>query len=138
LQDDIQRNLDDNKVLSRKLYSHDLKRNLTEVSEFDWDAKLRGRFAFVRDGQCRVVEIYGYNPDGSVRVKATPIYDEKNNVIDSTVYSNVGTIIERSHNDYEFDQRGNWIKQISSKWIVEDGKGSYKPEQITVRKITYY
>lgn len=138
LKDDVQRNLEDNKILSRKLYSHDLKRNLTEVSEFDWDAKLRGRFGFVRDGQCRVVELYAYNLDGSVRAKGIPLYDDKSNVIESTVYSNTGTILEKRHNDYEFDQRGNWIKQVTSKWVVENGKGSYKPEHVTIRKITYY
>src|SRR6266478_3527510 len=113
LKDDVQRNLDDNKILSRKVYSHDLKRNFTEVSEFDWDGKLRGRYGFVRDGQCRVIELYGYNPDGSVRAKAAPVYDDKNNVTDSTVYSNTDSILEKRHNDYEFDERGNWIKQVS-------------------------
>lgn len=138
LKDDVQRNLEGNKILSRKLYSHDLKRNLTEVSEFDWDSKLRGRFGFVRDGQCRVIELYAYNPDGSVRAKAAPLYDDKNNVIESIVYSNTGAVLEKRHNDYEFDQSGNWIKQVTSKWVVENGKGSYKPDHVTIRKITYY
>lgn len=138
LRDDVQRNLDDDKILSRKVYSHDLKRNFTEVSEFDWDGKPRDRYAFVRDGQCRVIELYVYKPDGSVRVKAIPVYADKNNVTDSIVYSDAGAILDRRHNDYEFDQRGNWIKQVSSKWVTENDKGSLKPEHVTIRKITYY
>lgn len=138
LKDDIQRDLEENKVITRKSYSHDPKRNLTEISEFDSDGKLRDRFGFVRDAQCRIIEAYGYNPDGSVRMKAIPIYDDKNNVIDSTVYYNTGAISERGHFDYEFDQRGNWIKQVSSKWVTENGKGFYKPEHVTFRRFTYF
>ncbi|HEV8430107.1 MAG TPA: hypothetical protein VGQ41_19550 [Pyrinomonadaceae bacterium] len=138
LKDDVQRRLDDNKVLSHKLYSNDLKRNLTEVSEFDWDTKLRGRFGFVRDGECRVIELFVYNPDGSVHAKVMPRYDDKNNVIETIVYSDNGAVLEKRHNDYEFDRQGNWIKQISSKWKVENGKGSYKSDHVTIRKITYY
>lgn len=139
LKDDIQRNLgESNKVITRKSYSHDVKRNLTEISEFDWDGKLREHFGFVRDEQCRIIEAYGYNKDGSVRTKAVPVYDEKNNVIESTVYSDTGAILERQRFDYEFDQRGNWIKQATSKWVVENGNGLFKPQHVTLRKFTYY
>lgn len=138
LKDDIQRDLQENKVITRKSYSHDPKRNFTEVSEFDWDAKLRNRFGFIRDGQCRIVEAYGYNPDASVRTKAVPIYDDKNNLIDSTVHSSTGSILERRHNDYEFDERGNWIKQVASKWVTENGNGFYRPDHVTFRRFTYY
>lgn len=139
LKDDIQRDLEEsNKVITRKSYSHDLKRNLTEISEFDGDGKLREHFGFVRDAQCRIIEAYGYNKDNSLRGKAIPVYDGKNNVIESTVYSDTGAILERQRFDYEFDERGNWIKQVSSKWLVENGKEVFKPQHITFRKFTYY
>jgi hypothetical protein len=138
LKDDIQRDLQENKIITRNSYSHDLKRNFTDVSEFDSVAKLRERYGFVRDGKCRVIELYGYNADGSVRAKAIPVYDDNNNVSDSIVYSNAGAILEKRHNDYELDQRGNWIKQVSSKWVAGKVTGSYKPEHVTIRKIVYY
>ena len=138
LKDETQRSLEDDKVLNRKVYSHDAKLNLTEVSEFDWDNKLRSRIGFIRDGQCRITEAFGYDPSGSIKAKIRFTYDDRNNVIESVSNSSDGIVEEKRKYEYRFDNRGNWIAQISSKLVKEGGKEFYRAEHATYRKFTYH
>ena len=138
LKDDTQRRLDDDKLLSRKIYLQDAKLNLTQVSEFDWGDRLRSRIGFIRDGQCRIIEAYGYTPNGSIKAKIKFSYDDRNNVIESTSNSSDGSSEEKHKHEYEFDGRGNWIKRVSSKLVTEGGRKSYRAERATYRKLTYY
>ncbi len=138
LKDDVQRNLEDNNILSRTVYSFDQKSGLTEVSHFDWNDKLRSRIGFVRDGQCRVTEAHGYIAYSSLKGKVILFFDGNGNVNGSVAYSSDGSIKERMKADYEFDDRGNWFKQVRSIWVVEGGKGSFEPDHATYRKFTYH
>jgi hypothetical protein len=138
LKDDTLRRLDDEKVLSRKIYLQDAKLNLTQVSEFDWDDRLRSRIGFIRDRQCRIIEAYGFTSNGSIKAKVKFSYDDRNNVIESTSNSSDASPEEKRKNEYEFDVRGNWIKQVSSKLITEGSRKSYRVERATYRKFSYY
>jgi hypothetical protein len=138
LKDQTQRNLEDDKILNHKVYSHDAKLNLTQVSEFDWDNKLRSRIGFIRDGQCRITEAFGYDPSGSIKAKIRFMYDDRNNVIASISNSSDGILEEQRKYEYRFDNRGNWIAQISSKLVKEGGREFYRTERATYRRFTYH
>jgi hypothetical protein len=138
LTEQVQRSLDDNHVLRRRVYSHDPKRRYTEVSEFDWGEKLRGRIGFIRDSKCRLVEAFDYRPDNAIGRRMVMSYDEKGNLAESVLYSSDGGVAGKEKNEYVFDTRGNWTRQTKSKWVTENGKSFYKPTDITYRTITYY
>ena len=54
----------------------------------------------------------------------------------ATFYDSKGTTIERY--DYEFDEKGNWIKKTRSKWVEKFGKTYFEPQEIIKREISYY
>ncbi len=70
-------------------------------------------------------------------LRQTSKFNRQGQRIETVLYRDDG-ILERRRNDYEFDERGNWIKQVSSKWVTENGKEFFKPEHVTGRKFTYY
>lgn len=65
-------------------------------------------------------------------------YDERGNITEMTLYSNDGTIVSREVYAYEFDPVGNWTKMTTSVAVIEGGKITYEPTEVTYRTITYF
>jgi hypothetical protein len=135
IKEEIGKNIEDNKLLSRKLYSHDEKRNYTEVADYNWDNVLRGKIGLVWNNQGKVSEVFGIWPKGG---KGTFTYDEKGNVAEITFFPADGSAVKKEKYTYEFDERGNWIKKTLYHWVSEEGKSFYKLMIITYRTISYY
>ncbi len=102
--------------------------------------------------QPRVVrEITTYDPKGrKIDTVANPVaptrppgkeqyrYDERGNVAEVILRGPDGSTLWRESNRYEFDELGNWKKMTASLAVLEDGKLSFEPIEVTYRTITYY
>lgn len=65
-------------------------------------------------------------------------YDDKGNIIEMTLHDAGGTLLSKEIYTYEFDSFGNWTKMTTSVAVIEGGKLSFEPTEVTYRTITYY
>ncbi len=65
-------------------------------------------------------------------------YDDKGNIIEMTLQDPSGTLLSKEIYTYEFDTFGNWTKMTTSIAVIEGGKISFEPTEVTYRTITYY
>lgn len=138
LKEEVGKNIEDNKVLSRKLYSHDEKRNYTEVTEHNWDNMPRGKVGFIWNDQGKVSEFIAFSPECNSECKGRVIYDEKGRAVEMIFSGRGGSSVEKEKYTYEVDEQGNWIKKTLYRWVTEDSKSFYKLMNITYRTLTYY
>jgi len=97
-------------LISRDVYAYNNQGNSVERLSYTGDRSLISREVIVDDAHERTIEVLIYNPHGALRSRI--IYVR------------------------EYDMRGNWIKEIKSKWNFKVSK--FEPEEITYRTITYY
>jgi len=138
LKEVIGKNIEENKILSRKLYTHNEKKNYTEITNYDWDNVLRGKIGFIWNNEGKVSEIIGFSPKGEILGKGRITYDEKGNIVEMVFSPSDGSPMKREKYTYEFDGHGNWVKKNLYYWVTEEGKSFYKLMNITYRIITYY
>ena len=65
-------------------------------------------------------------------------YDEKGNISEMTLLNSDGTLLSKEIYKYEFDFAGNWNKMITSVAVIDGGKFTFEPTEITYRSIMYY
>ena len=65
-------------------------------------------------------------------------YDEKGNISEMTLVSDDGSLISKEVYKYEFDFAGNWNKMTTSVAVVESGRITFEPTEVTYRSIMYY
>lgn len=65
-------------------------------------------------------------------------YDEKGNISEMTLYNPDGSLLGKETYAYEYDFVGNWTKMTTSVAIIEGGKLSFEPTEVTYRTISYY
>src|SRR4030095_7736860 len=65
-------------------------------------------------------------------------YDEKGNISEMTLVNSDGTLMSKETYKYEFDFAGNWNKMTTSVAVVDAGKISFEPSEVTYRSIMYY
>jgi TonB family protein len=65
-------------------------------------------------------------------------YDEKGNISEMTLVNADGSLVSKEVYKYEFDSVGNWVKMTTSVAVVENGKISFEPTEVTYRTIFYY
>ncbi|MDQ2938523.1 MAG: energy transducer TonB [Acidobacteriota bacterium] len=65
-------------------------------------------------------------------------YDDKGNISEMTLVKDDGTLLSKEVYKYEFDFGGNWNKMTTSVAVIESGKMSFEPSEITYRSIMYY
>ncbi len=102
-----------------------------------YDGNFARRIELTKDGKCRIVESNLYKEDKSLENRLTTSFDDKNNVIESIVFSPNGNQIEKTKYEYEYDHKGNWTKQNIYEWTFRDGDAPYKLTKIKQRTITY-
>jgi len=76
----------------------------------------------------------GENPTGKEVYK----YDEKGNISEMTLVNADGSLVSKEVYKYEFDFAGNWNRMTTSVAVIESGKMSFEPSEITYRSIMYY
>jgi TonB family protein len=77
-------------------------------------------------------------PGAAVTGKEVYKYDDKGNIIEMTLQDEKGTLLSKETYAYEFDQFGNWTKMTTSVAVIENGKITFEPTEVTYRTISYY
>jgi TonB family protein len=65
-------------------------------------------------------------------------YDDKGNISEMTLHGADGSLVSKEVYKYEYDFAGNWTKMTTAVAVVEGGKLSFEPTEVTYRTIMYY
>jgi len=114
-------------------------------------AKLSSETGKMQEGKHAVLEVVAYDIKGNkVENQYFPIaganltgkevykYDEKGNISEMTLLNADGSLLSKEVYKYEFDFAGNWNKMTTSVAVMEAGKISFEPTEVTYRSIMYY
>lgn len=114
-------------------------------------AKLSSETGKPSEAKRTVLEIVAYDIKGAkVENQYFPIaganlsgkevykYDDKGNISEMTLTSEDGSLLSKEVYKYEFDFVGNWNKMSTSVAVIEAGKMSFEPSEVTYRSIMYY
>jgi len=77
-------------------------------------------------------------PGATLTGKEVYKYDAKGNIVEMTLLNADGTLLSKEVYSYELDNFGNWTKMTTSVAVIEGGKLSYEPTEVTYRMISYY
>lgn len=114
-------------------------------------AKLSNDNGRLLEGKHAVLEVVAYDIKGNkIENQYFPIaggnltgkevykYDDKGNISEMTLWNDDGSLLSREVYRYEFDFAGNWNKMTTSVAVIESGRMSFEPTEITYRSIMYY
>ena len=113
--------------------------------------KLSSEAGKVAEGKRAVLEVVSYDLKGTkVENQYFPIaganltgkevykYDDKGNISEMTLLNTDGSLLSKEVYKYEFDFAGNWNKMTTSVAVIEGGRMSFEPTEVTYRSIMYY
>lgn len=101
------------------------KRALLEVVAYDIKGnKVENQYYPVAGGTLTGKEVYKY--------------DDKGNISEMTLVNDDGALVSKENYKYEFDFAGNWNKMTASVAVIEAGRFTFEPTEITYRAIMYY
>jgi TonB family protein len=113
--------------------------------------KLTNKGGKTVEGQRSVMEVVAYDikgakienayfpvPGAALTGKEVYKYDDKGNIVEMTLLNTDGTLLSKEVYSYELDNFGNWTKMTTSVAVIEGGKLSYEPTEVTYRMISYY
>ncbi len=122
-----------------------VRRVRTEVVKL---ASLDGRLV---EGKRALLEVVAYDikgnkienqyypvPGGTITGKEVYKYDDKGNISEMTLLNDNGSLQSTETYKYEFDFAGNWNKMTASVAVVDRGRFTFEPTEITYRAIMYY
>jgi TonB family protein len=101
------------------------KRSLLEIVAYD----LKGR---------KIENQYFPLAGATLTGKEVYKYDERGNISEMTLVNGDGTLLSKEMYRYEFDFAGNWNKMTTSVAVVDGGRVSFEPTEVTYRSIMYY
>src|SRR6266850_8576291 len=113
--------------------------------------KLSSEAGRVAEGKHAVLEVASYDLKGTkVENQYFPIaganltgkevykYDDKGNLSEMTLLNDDGSLMSKEVYKYEFDFAGNWNRMTTAVAVIEGGKLSFEPTEVTYRSIMYY
>jgi protein TonB len=86
----------------------------------------------------RVDNAYFLEAGGTLTGKEVYKYDDKGNIVEMTLRNEDGSLLAKEVYGYEFDAVGNWVKMTTSVAIIEGGKLTFEPSEVTYRTISYF
>ncbi len=86
----------------------------------------------------KVDTAYFLTASGALTGKETYKYDDKGNIVEMTLHNTDGSVLTKEVYAYEFDAVGNWTKMTTAVAVVEGGKVTHEPTEVTYRSIAYY
>src|SRR5215470_6288842 len=114
-------------------------------------AKLTSAGGGQQEGKRVVLEIVAYDLKGnkienqyfpiagsSLTGKEVYKYDEKGNISEMTLLNPDGSLLSKETYKYEFDFAGNWNKMTTAVAVVDAGRVTFEPTEVTYRSIMYY
>jgi TonB family protein len=113
--------------------------------------KLTGADGKVSEGKRALLEVVAYDVKGNkienqyfpvagatLTGKETYKYDDKGNISEMILLNDDGSLLSKENYRYEFDFAGNWNKMTTLVAVVDSGKMSFEPSEVTYRSIMYY
>lgn len=70
--------------------------------------------------------------------KETYKYDEKGNISEMIMVNDDGSLLNKEIYQYDYDFVGNWTRMTTSVAVVDSGKVTFEPTEVTHRSIMYY
>jgi protein TonB len=114
-------------------------------------AKLSSESGKMLEGKHAVLEVVSYDIKGikvenqyfpmagaNLTGKEVYKYDDKGNISEMTLLNNDGSLLSKEVYKYEFDFAGNWNKMTTAVAVIDSGKMSFEPTEVTYRSIMYY
>ncbi|MDQ3806040.1 MAG: hypothetical protein M3416_19690, partial [Acidobacteriota bacterium] len=86
----------------------------------------------------RVDNAYYLAAGGTLTGKEVYKYDERGNIVEMTLHNADGSLLSKETYAYEFDAVGNWVKMTTSVAVIEAGRVTFEPSEVTYRTIAYY
>jgi protein TonB len=86
----------------------------------------------------RIDNAYFLAAGGSLTGKEVYKYDARGNIVEMTLHNDDGTLLAKEVYTYEFDAVGNWVKMTTSVAMMEGGKVTFEPSEVTYRTISYF
>jgi protein TonB len=112
--------------------------------------KLSNESGKLQEGKHTVLEVVSYDIKGNktenqyfpiagenLTGKEVYKYDDKGNISEMTLLNADGSLLSKEIYKYEFDFAGNWNKMTTSVAVIEAGKMSFEPNEVTYRSIKY-
>jgi protein TonB len=65
-------------------------------------------------------------------------YDDRGNISEMTLLNSDGSLLGKEVYKYDYDSVGNWTRMTTSVAVVEGGKVTFEPTEVTYRSIQYY
>jgi len=114
-------------------------------------AKLSTQTGKMLEGKHTILEVVAYDLKGNktenqyfpiaganLTGKEVYKYDDKGNISEMTLVNEDGSLLGKEVYKYEFDFAGNWNRMTTSVAVIEAGKITFEPTEITYRSIMYY
>ncbi|HVG29101.1 MAG TPA: TonB family protein [Pyrinomonadaceae bacterium] len=101
------------------------QRNVLETATYD----IRG---------AKIDNAYFLAAGGALTGREVYKYDDRGNIVEMTLFNADGSVLSKEKYDYEFDAMGNWTKMLTSVAVVENGKLSFEPTEVTFRFLAYF
>jgi protein TonB len=86
----------------------------------------------------KIDNAYFLGASGALTGKEVYSYDDKGNITEMTLLNSDGSVLSKEKYEYDFDAMGNWTRMVTSVAVVENGKMSFEPSEVTYRFIAYY
>ena len=141
-------------VTTRRTFGYDGKRNKTSEIHYRSDGSLYARWVFEYDSRNRLIKdtrrdnlgrledqyFYKYRHNKLVEEKhyANFCITRNNEFCKGTVKNDDGVFYYLTKTVYEYDRRGNWVRERQFSMGGQNGSQSYQPDHILFRRITYY
>lgn len=117
-QDDVKQNAGNNKLFNYKyFYKYDAQAHLIERLGYRGNGSFFFKYTFRYDANGNNTEWLQLTQNNEIIGKVVYKYDDKNNIVEETKYRGDGTLTSTATFTYEFDKKGNWIRQKK----IQDG-----------------
>lgn len=117
-------------------FTYDGKGRKERVAVHDAEGALLSERVYLHDGDGNEVEERVYSADALVS-RGVFSYDGKGNRIREIFYLPGGSVSAQYTYRYEFDEAGNWIKQIRSAIDIVSGEVVFRHSEVSYRTIVY-
>ena len=128
-QNDIKQKTKGNILSNRKyLYRYDAQAHMVEWLAYQGNGNFFFKYNFTYDANGDRTEWLQLSQNNTLMGKVEYKYDDKHNIIAENKYKGDGTLSESSTFTYEFDRKGNWVRQkkIQNGVVIEVRERVYK------------
>ena len=110
------------RIINKDVYKFNLRGDVVEMIGYNSDGSLMGKILHKYDSQGNMIESTGYYSDGSLMEKYLYKYDSQGNMIEEARYNSDGSLDYKYL--YKYDSQGNNIEK--ARYNSDGSLGNYK------------